>query len=650
MNGSERNFGVGILLSLRDSFSAGAQKAERSFKGLSGAADIHARRIEQSMLRIKRGALMMGAGVAMMAAAAVPVKMASDWSYGMAEVSTLVNTATFDMDRFSKGVLKIAASVGDVSEASQRAAYDLLSGIQGLTETQYLAVYEKAAKAAVAGVSDINTSLNLGMGILNAYGMDVNELDRLYDQLFTTVQLGVTTYSELGGSLGKVLTTAKLAKVEVGQVLGGVAALTKAGIPTSEAVTAINALLMAMAAPEEKASKELERLGGAAYVAARESGDLIEQMRIFAPLVKNLADIRKLTPEREAIKAFGALTQNLKQFIEIARQTSDPRAGTYLEAFDKMAKEMKKKLEVIGATLKRFMILAGMPLLSVLTPVADKFGKLLTRLADFAEGHPGLSKAVLVLVGGLGALVFILGTGFMAAGLFGLAMTKAAVGMGFYSTSLGPAIAGTWALLGPWVAVLAIAVALAAAVYLVIKNWKAIEGFFVGLWGRIVGGIRSFVATIKEVFKKVADFFLAPFRAIWAAIQKAISYIPNWALPAGLERLKTAAVTAGTIGVTAIASPATSVAAMRPVVPAENRVPRAMSGSAQVLEREVVLNEQLRKPEGLTEQQAERMIQKLDDFSRKSIEMKARLFLDSDQIAETVSKRQYQRHMERGPR
>jgi hypothetical protein len=183
---------------------------------------------------------------------------------------------------------------------------------------------------------------------------------------------------------------------------------------------------------------------------------------------------------------------------------------------------------------------------------------------------------------------------------------------------------------------------------LIYRNWGRIISFFQGIWTKITGGIQSFVNTIKGIFQKIADFFLAPFRAIWAAIQKVVDYIPSWALPAGLEKLKTAMSTAGAIGITAMASPAMASPAFRPVTPADYRPPVVMSSTAS-LEREVV-RERVERSDGLTSRQGEELIGKLDDLRRQTLQVSSRLYLDSQQVAETVTRRQLQKHREQEPR
>ena len=743
MGGMERNFGVGILLSLRDVFSKNAQKIERSMKGLDSATDYHTSRIEQSMARIKKGAIMMGIGAGMMAAVAIPVKLATSWQESTAEISTLVNTNKVNMAALSSDILGVAASMGQIPEIAARAAYNIKSA--GISAADLPNVLGLAGKAAVAGVTDINSSALLGTQVMNAYKMEVSELPGIYDKLFMTVKEGVTTFPELASSLGEVLSTAKTAKIPFDQLMASIATMTKVGVKTPEAMTSLKALFMALQAPASEAAKELKKVGGREFELAAQTGNLVKMIELLAPKIERLDQMRQLTPNIRALKGLAALSGSLG----ILKDTTDlmnDSAGAMEEAYRKMAAAFGFQSRVMLMQVKRFLINAGLPFLSVLGQIAMIVGAVVKKLADFTGEHKVLAGVVGGTIGVLGAFVFLLGAGYMAVGLFGLALTKAAIGMGFYSSqlafaafamkyhivitglwakglliaagtaiksfviSLGLGISAVWSftaalLANPITWVVIGIVALGVAVYLLIKNfdkvrsffqgwgrgvvsawnrvqdafmgvydwvkeyipeiltifmpvigiplmiikhWKSISAFFTKLWSNITGGIRSFVNTIKMVFNRIADFFLAPFKKIWLMIQKVIAVLPNWALPKQLESIKASLLTGGMIGVAAIATPVAPAATTQIMAP-NYQVPQVMSTTSRILEREVIRERQSSSSAKGDEQHGE-MMRKLEDIKKRSILVNSRLFLDGEEITSTVTKRQYQRYRERANR
>jgi len=100
------------------------------------------------------------------------------------------------------------------------------------------------------------------------------------------------------------------------------------------------------------------------------------------------------------------------------------------------------------------------------------------------------------LIGGFkGALVAV---GLVLAGPLLLAITTLTVAV----AKLGLVILAT-----PVGWIMAAIAAVAAAVYLIIRNWDSIAAFFSGLWGRVVEGFQSFVAMIGALWDGVLGIF-----------------------------------------------------------------------------------------------------------------------------------------------
>ena len=66
--------------------------------------------------------------------------------------------------------------------------------------------------------------------------------------------------------------------------------------------------------------------------------------------------------------------------------------------------------------------------------------------------------------------------------------------------------AGVWAVALPIIAVVAGLALLVAGVYLVVKNWGKIKGFFRGLWDGVLGAFRGAIALITGLFERFWDW------------------------------------------------------------------------------------------------------------------------------------------------
>jgi TP901 family phage tail tape measure protein len=100
---------------------------------------------------------------------------------------------------------------------------------------------------------------------------------------------------------------------------------------------------------------------------------------------------------------------------------------------------------------------------------------------------------------------------------------------------MGAWIASTWsaaaahiAAAWPIYAIIAGVAALAAAVYLVIKNWDAVSGFFTGLWNKIKILFQSAIEGIKNIIFGASDWVLAALAVFFPIIGIPALIIKHW--------------------------------------------------------------------------------------------------------------------------
>lgn len=182
----------------------------------------------------------------------------SGFETGMAEVYTLVDKSK---EKFAEFKAEISDITGDMPQKNKdltKALYDLISAGGALDESTK--VLTLAGRASVAGITDIQTAVNVGMGTMNSYGKSIDDLSGIYDILFQTVKSGVTNFPALAQNLGNVLPTARLAKVDLKEVGAAIAAMTKAGIKTPQAMTALKGAINALSAPAPEAARQFEDL------------------------------------------------------------------------------------------------------------------------------------------------------------------------------------------------------------------------------------------------------------------------------------------------------------------------------------------------------------------------------------------------------
>lgn len=256
---------------------------------------------------------------------------AMDFQTSLAEVSTL---GVQDMGKIEESVKKVATTYGLDLVNNTKAAYQAISA--GVSEMEAPLILEKSARAAIAGVSDLATSLTMGVGVANAFGIEYGNINKVFNEAFIAVKLGVTTFDELAGAVGRVAPTMKGLGIDSAELFAAMVGLTKAGIDTNEAVTGLKAALSAMMKPSQEASDLAYMLGiemDAAALRSKGFSGVLEELKTKVINVAATMEKRKLQiwAEAEALAALETRTKeqnkelkNLKkEYEELGTTSSD---------------------------------------------------------------------------------------------------------------------------------------------------------------------------------------------------------------------------------------------------------------------------------------------------------------------------------------
>jgi TP901 family phage tail tape measure protein len=351
---------------------------------------------------------------------------------GMAEVNTLLDISIDQFAAFKKETKDVVGDLPQQSADLTKALYDIISA--GVDLGDSTTVLEQAARAATAGITDSKTAVNIGLGSINAYGDGVEKLEGNYDILFNTVKRGVTTFPELSQSIGDVLPIARAADVDLKNVGAAVAALTKAGIKTPQAATAIKGAIRAMAAPAPEAKKEFDALGLSwqgllpTLEAIREKGLSIDQMRM-------------LIPDVEASTAVLSLTQNLDEFRDILA-SMDYAGGSMETAYEKMADTPDHEIKLMLKSVHDLGVGLGQLASLFLLPAARTLGYFI----DVINDSPAALKFFISAIGSAVAVgaVWYLGLNKIVTAIAGMAIRiyEGAAATGVFTGSVAAARAG----------------------------------------------------------------------------------------------------------------------------------------------------------------------------------------------------------------
>lgn len=214
---------------------------------------------QHGALAMRAGVMLAGFGAAVAGAMAVAVKAASDFEAEMRNVNSILKESEPELAAMSQAVLDMAGKVGQAPAVLARGLYDIASsGFQG---ADALKVLEASAVAATAGLTDTATASKAITAVLNAYGMGADQVGRVSDVLFKTVERGVVTFGELSQNIGQVVSTAAQAGVPVEELGAAIATMTRAGVQAPEAVTSLNQVLLSFIRPTDAAKEAAEAMG-----------------------------------------------------------------------------------------------------------------------------------------------------------------------------------------------------------------------------------------------------------------------------------------------------------------------------------------------------------------------------------------------------
>lgn len=277
------------------------------------------------------------AGLALTAAAAFSFKGMFAFKDAIAEVSTLVDTAAFDMRGLEKAARDQAAAFGGFPVVQTKAFYQIISaGASSAAEATELLT--AANKLAVGGVTSIEVAADGLTSVLNAYGDRVEGASAVSDALFVAMRAGKTTIGELSSALGRVAPLAAQAGVGFDQLAAAVSALTKGGISTKEAVTGVRAILAAVVKPTSEATKMAKQLGIDFTATGLQARGLSEFIRgLVEATGGSTAALAQLFGGVEALVPILALAGQAGQDFSSILDQMSTKAGSTQEAFDKMA-------------------------------------------------------------------------------------------------------------------------------------------------------------------------------------------------------------------------------------------------------------------------------------------------------------------------
>ncbi|MDD5699540.1 MAG: phage tail tape measure protein, partial [Victivallaceae bacterium] len=332
-----------------------------------------------------------------------------------------------------------------------------------------------------------------------------------------------TTFAELAPSIGMVATTAASAGVPLEELGAAIATMTRNGVRTENAVTALNAIISTFLKPTDEAAKYARKLGFEMSSAAIKSEGL---EGIFKKISKLPPDaVSTLFPNIRALRGVLPALRNMEGFASDV-ETMKNRAGATEEAHAKMAKTLSMSFTRLKQAGMLALSVLGEALADDLRKAAGVFMRVITSIIAFIKQNKKLVVTaakvvgvVALIAGGLLTLGAIAGTlSFAIGGLLSIVSVFTGV-LGFLIGTVGTIVSVLTASISVWWLVAA-AVAAVGATFLI---QSGVIGKVIDWFGAKFAQLKQFACTAFDGIKAAlaaGDYSLAA-RILWLSLQVA---------------------------------------------------------------------------------------------------------------------------------
>lgn len=300
------------------------------------------------------------------------------------EVFTLLpNANKAFLEEMKRDALKFSQEYGIQPEEVTKGMYQAISaGIDpiGLT-SGFLKV---AQEAAIAGVTDLRTSVDALTNVVNSYGENVYDMQYVSDLMFKSVSMSKLTFRELSDYMYQILPTAGSLKLRLDDLLGSISALAATGTLTRVGTTQLRQFLIELSRSGDKANLAfLEASGGVPFEKfIKNGGRMTQVIEMLGQVAKRRqVSLRNLFGSVEAGNA--ALTLfNSQGFEGMVGSLEDPAGSTEVAAL-KMMDTIAFRMERLKRVVMNTFIKIGDVIRPVMEDVIRFLEVRMTELAMF---------------------------------------------------------------------------------------------------------------------------------------------------------------------------------------------------------------------------------------------------------------------------
>lgn len=351
------------------------------------------------------------AGGALLGMSAVNLKMAADFEKGMANVSTLIDTNIENFGAMKNEVLEIARRTPVELDGLTSALYDIRSA--GISADMQFKVLERSAQLGITGLGSTSEAVDLVTSSINAFNLQGEKAEKVYDTIFKTVKFGKTTISGIAQGFGSVAGTVAAAGIELDDYLAAVSALTTTGQPAAQAHHQLKAAIAGMTRESKESVAVFRSLGVNNFKELiQKSGGMVNAFKAITDKVHgNDSAILELFGSTMAYNAVVGLTTKQSQSYIETLDSMRNGANLLNEGYQKQFNTEHSQLQRLKNLSQVLSIELGEALSPFFKKVLD-FGE--AALGFFGKLSPRTKSFIAISMAGLGVLASGLGIACLA--------------------------------------------------------------------------------------------------------------------------------------------------------------------------------------------------------------------------------------------
>ena len=322
------------------------------------------------------------AGISALAGfATAAVKSFGDFEQGMNEVRTLLpELGEAGFNALKGDVISLSKEMGLATDQVIPALYQSISA--GVPDENVFGFMEVASKAAIGGVTDLETAVDGITTVVNGYGEEAISAQEAADLMFTAVKLGKTDFEQLSGALSNVTPMAAALGVGFDEVSAAMAVMTSQGVPTSVATTSLRQVIGELGKAGSQAATKFEMISGQAFPEfMRAGGSLGGALAILNSHVQaNNLELQNMFGSVEAGTGALALMADDSAQYQAALEAMGGAAGSVDAAFATMdtgvnrtAAKLKSQFDAVKIQFGEALIPAMSRVMTVITPYLETF-------------------------------------------------------------------------------------------------------------------------------------------------------------------------------------------------------------------------------------------------------------------------------------